>query len=67
MRYKDCMSFLKQYYDNPVQKNAAVIINNLFAKKKDNPQYDAAKKVKELILEQKYPFLVTLKKLVHMP
>lgn len=52
--YKGCMSFLKQYYDNPAQKNAAIIINYLFAKKKDNPQYDAAKKVKELILEQKY-------------
>jgi len=53
-RYKDCMVFLKQYYDNPAQKNAAIIINYLFAKKKDNTQYDAAKKVKELILEQKY-------------
>lgn len=53
-RYKDCMTFLKQYYDNPAQKNAVIIINYLFAKKKDNTQYDAAKKVKELILEQKY-------------
>ena len=53
-RYKDCMAFLKQYYDNPAQKNAVIIINYLFAKKKDSPQFDAAKKVKELILEHKY-------------
>lgn len=53
-RYKDCMSFLKPFYDNPEQKNAVIIINYLFAKKKEHPQYDAAKKVKEQILEHKY-------------
>ena len=53
-RYQECMTFLKQYYDNPAQKNAVIIINYLFAKKQENPKYDAAKKVKEQILEHKY-------------
>lgn len=53
-KYKECLSFLKPYYDNPAHKNGVIIINYLFAKKKDNPKYDVVKKVKELIIEHKY-------------